>query len=90
MDHEGNLIIAATGNQRIRVVAVSPGTFYGIAMTAGGIATVAGSGTVGYIGDSGPATSARLSSPIAVDVTLSGSLAFIDGDNFRVRTVSSG
>ena len=35
MDGAGNLVIADTGNQRVRVVAASTGTFYGQAMTAG-------------------------------------------------------
>ena len=71
------------------MVAATSGTFYGIAMTAGDIYTVAGSGAAGYAGDSGPATAARLSSPVAVDLTPSGGFAFIDSGNFRVRTVSS-
>ena len=50
----GNLVIADTGNNRIRVVAASTGTFYGQAMTAGDIYTVAGDGSRGS-----PATAAR-------------------------------
>ena len=37
-----------SGNNRVRVVAASTGTFYGQAMTAGDIYTVAGNGQVGY------------------------------------------
>ena len=44
MDGAGNLVIADTGNDRVRVVAASTGTFYGRAMTAGDIYTVAGTG----------------------------------------------
>ena len=60
MDGAGNLVIADTDNQRVRVVAASTGTFYGQAMTAGDIYTVAGNGTSGFSGDGGPATSAEL------------------------------
>ena len=47
VDAAGNLVIADTGNNRIRVVAASTGTFYGQAMTAGDIYTVAGNGSAG-------------------------------------------
>ena len=60
VDGAGNLVIADTGNERIRVVAESTGTFYGQAMTAGDIYTVAGAGSSGDSGDRGPATAARL------------------------------
>ena len=40
-DAAGNLLIADTYNQRIRVVAARTGTFYGQPMTAGNIYTVA-------------------------------------------------
>src|SRR5262249_17945592 len=61
-DAAGNLLIADTGNSRIRVVAGSSGTFYGQAMTAGDIYTIAGGGT-GGLGDGGPATGARGGGP---------------------------
>jgi hypothetical protein len=41
-DSAGNVLISDTGNNRIRMVAASTGTFYGQAMTAGDIYTVAG------------------------------------------------
>jgi hypothetical protein len=42
----GNLLVADSANNRIRVVAATSGTFYGAAMTAGDIYTVAGTGHV--------------------------------------------
>jgi len=59
-DGAGNLLIADSGNFRIRVVAATTGTFYGQAMTAGDIYTVAGNGAAGFSGDGGRATSADL------------------------------
>src|SRR5579859_3722736 len=44
VDHSGNLVIADTDSNRIRVVAHKTGIFYGRAMTAGDIYTVAGDG----------------------------------------------
>ena len=49
----------------VRVVAAQTGTFYGQAMTAGDIYTVAGDGRPGYSGDGGPATNAELDHPSA-------------------------
>src|SRR5260370_18477216 len=63
VDRAGNLVIGDTGNQRVRVVAVRTGLFYGQAMKAGDIYTVAGGGT-GGLGDGGPATAAELVNPI--------------------------
>jgi len=88
LDPAGNVAVADLSENRIRVVAQTDGTFYGQAMTAGDICTVAGTGTSGFSGDGGPATSASLSSPVAVDVTPSGGFAFVDSGNFRIRTVS--
>jgi hypothetical protein len=69
------------------VVAGSTGTFYGIAMTAGDIYTVAGDGTFGFSGDGGPATGAALSYPDAVAVS-GANLVFADQDTSRIRQVT--
>jgi hypothetical protein len=68
VDAMGNLIIPDGGNHRIRVAAAATGTFYGVAMTAGDVYTVAGSGTFGYAGDGFPATSASMLNPTGVTV----------------------
>ncbi len=43
-DHSGNMVIADGGDNQVRVVAGTTGTFYGQAMTAGDIYTLGGSG----------------------------------------------
>jgi hypothetical protein len=87
VDSAGNLVITDDGNGRIRVVAVTTGTFYGQAMTAGDIYTVAGNGTAGFSGDGGPATSAEIQ-PLDVAVDGAGNLVIADGGNDRIRVVA--
>jgi sugar lactone lactonase YvrE len=89
VDTAGNLVIAATGNQRIRVVTARTGTFYGQAMTAGDIYTVAGDGSDNFSGDGGPATSAALDLPAAVALDANGNLVITDTGNHRIRVVAS-
>jgi secreted PhoX family phosphatase len=70
------------------VVAARTGTFYVQAMTAGDIYTVAGNGAVGFSGDGGPATSAKLNDPGGVAVDGAGNLLIADGGNGRIRLVA--
>ncbi|MCY4595485.1 MAG: NHL repeat-containing protein, partial [Bryobacterales bacterium] len=76
VDGSGNLYIADSSNDRVRRVDL-----------AGVITTVAGTGALGYGGDSGPAVNARLGDPSAVAVDASGNLYIADGWNHRVRKV---
>jgi hypothetical protein len=87
VDPAGNLVIADGGNKRIRVVAVRDGTFYGVAMTAGNIYTVAGTGEEGYSGDGGPATAAQLHDIRDVAVDGAGNLYLADSWEAYVRKV---
>jgi secreted PhoX family phosphatase len=89
VDGAGNLVITDLGNQRVRVVAASTGSFYGQPMTAGDIYTVAGGGT-GGLGDGGPATSAELNSPDGVAVDGAGNLVITAGRRVRVVAASTG
>jgi sugar lactone lactonase YvrE len=89
VDGAGNVLIADTGNQRVRVVAATTGTFYGVSMTAGDIYTVAGTGAGGFSGDGGPATSAELSFPEGVAVDTAGNLLISDEDNVRIRVIAA-
>jgi sugar lactone lactonase YvrE len=77
-DAVGNLFIADTENDRIRMV--SPN---------GIITTVVGTGG-GFDGDGGPATTALLSQPRAVALDTAGNLFIADTGNNRIRKVSSG
>jgi uncharacterized protein (TIGR03437 family) len=74
VDGSGNLFIADTGNNRIRMV--TPG---------GTIFTVVGSLNQGFSGDGGPSTSASLASPEGVIVDPSGNIIIADAANMRIR-----
>jgi trimeric autotransporter adhesin len=88
VDAAGNIVIADTGNDMIRVVAASSGTFYGQAMTAGDIYAVAGTGTSGFSGDGGPGTAAELAAPQSVTVDGAGNIVIADTGNNRIRVVA--
>src|SRR2546427_2193580 len=63
VDTAGSLYIADTGNHRIRKVASN-----------GIITTIAGSGTIGFSGDGGPAVAAELNFPQGVAVDSAGNV----------------
>jgi trimeric autotransporter adhesin len=52
------------------------------------ITTIAGDGTQGYVGDNGPAISARLNFPAGVAVDASGNVYIADYSNKRIRMVT--
>lgn len=81
IDESGNLLIADTGNNRIRKVVATASGF-------GTISTIAGTGVAGFSGDGSAATSAQLNSPWSVAVAPDGSIYIADLTNNRVRKVS--
>jgi len=76
---DGSVVIADTGNDRVRKVTPD-----------GRIETIAGTGTEGFSGDRGPATSAELADPVAVAMTPDGGVVFADRGNDRVRRIGPG
>ncbi|PRX71137.1 putative repeat protein (TIGR02543 family) [Cohnella sp. SGD-V74] len=76
-DDSGNLYIADRNNNRVRKVD-----------TSGNISTMAGSGVAGYSGDGGPATAARMNSPIGLTVDDDGTLYVAEHGNNIVRKIS--
>jgi DNA-binding beta-propeller fold protein YncE len=77
MDAVGNLFISDSGNNRIR------------AIRSGVINTIAGSGQVGFSGDSGEALKAELNTPQKIAVAKDGSIFIADRANHRVRKVDA-
>ena len=73
---DGQIVIADTGNDRIRTVD-----------RTGTIRTVAGDGTRGFSGDGGPATDAQLAAPHSVAVDTTGRIVIGDTNNNRLREI---
>lgn len=77
INSSGDIYISDLVTQRVRVVN----------HTTGIITTVAGNGTAGYSGDSGPATSAALNGPLGIAIDTAGNLYISDNGNNRIRKV---
>jgi hypothetical protein len=78
VDSQAVVYVADTGNNRVR--SVSGGT----------ISAFAGTGSSGFGGDNGTATSALLSSPAGIAVNTSGVVFIADTGNARIRQVVAG
>lgn len=76
VDASGNVYFSDMGNFRVRKID-----------TAGTITTVAGSSSLGFAGDGGPATSARLNTPLGLALDSAGNLYICDSGNDRIRKV---
>ena len=77
LDSVGNLLIADSGNCRIRKVG-----------TNGIITTMAGKGIPFYSGDNGAATNAAINNPVGLTLDTNGNLFIADSQNNRVRKVA--
>jgi hypothetical protein len=86
-DSKGNLLMCDRDANVIRFIANVTGTFYNVAVTAGKIYTVAGTGAAGNTGDGGAATSAKLHGPEGIAVDKDDNLFIGDSQNNRVREV---
>ena len=78
VDTSGNVYFADEGANVVRKV------------SGGNISTVAGTGTAGFSGDGGQATSATLNQPSDVAVDASGNILITDAGNGRLRKIASG
>ncbi len=79
VDIDGNLYIADTGNNAIRLVTAATGI----------ITTFAGNGAAALSGDNGPAANASLNNPWSVTLAPTGELYIADQNNHRIRMVST-
>ena len=76
-DGADNLYIADSVNNAIRKVLKSTGV----------ISTIAGNGTAGYAGDTGPATGSQLNGPTGVAVSSAGDVYIADKNNNAIRKI---
>jgi len=88
-DPVGMLFIADSANHRVRVVnrGTSPVFLMGAEIGPGEIATIAGTGKLGFSGDGGKAQNAELAFPTEIKTDLSGNLFIVDMLNQRIRKV---
>jgi sugar lactone lactonase YvrE len=77
VDPDGNLYFSELNAHRVRKLA-----------TDGSLTIVAGTGIPGFLGDGGPATSARLAGPAGLALDASGNLYIADHANHRIRRVA--
>lgn len=72
-----SVLVSDSGNSRIRQL-------------AGTVTTIAGNNVAGESGDGGPATSASLQGPTAINVDVNGNIWISDTGNSRLRVVGGG
>jgi sugar lactone lactonase YvrE len=78
-DSSGNFFLADAHNHRIRRIDAATGI----------ISTVAGTGAVGFSGETGPASNARLDLPRGVTLDAAGDLYVADSQNHRIRRIDA-
>jgi len=88
VDSAGDVFIADSLNNMVRVVPASKGTLDGIAMKAGDIYTIAGNGQASYSGNGGLATAAALNGPSGLSIGPSGHLLVADNGNNVLRQIA--
>jgi sugar lactone lactonase YvrE len=89
VDGKGNVYFSDSFNNVVRVVAKAPGTLFGNIVAAGDIYTLAGTGTAGFSGDGGLATSAELYDPQGLALDDYGNLYIADVTNSVIRRVNA-
>ena len=77
LDPAGALLLCDQGNERVRRI------------SAGKIATIAGSGVQGFTGDGGAAISAELNEPSGIAVSADGRIFIADTNNERIRVINT-
>ena len=79
VDGSGNVYVADGDNYRVRRIDAATGV----------ITTVAGDGTDASSGDGGPATTARVAYPLALDTDAAGNLFISEYSGYRIRKIEA-
>ena len=89
-DPQGDVVVADTGNDLVRLIPATAHSAFGKALTMQHVYTIAGNTNFAYTGDGGPGNAATLSlSPFAgVAADPSGNIVIADGGNSVVRMVA--
>lgn len=90
IDAHGNVVFSDCSSNKVRVVAVSSGTFYGQPMVAGDIYTIAGDGKPGDAGDDGLALKAAVGTPQQLAIDRSGNVIVSQGQLIRIIAEATG
>ncbi|MFC5467393.1 S-layer homology domain-containing protein [Cohnella suwonensis] len=79
LDSDNNVLIIDRDNHRIRKIDSESGV----------ISTIAGTGSLGYSGDGGPANNAQLNEPRGIALDLEGNILIADKGNNRIRMIDA-
>ncbi len=85
--HTSKLFVGARVIGALLLVQVASPSPARALLSSGEIVTIAGSGSGGFSGDGGPATSAAIGDPYGAAIGPDGALYFVDGEHFRIRRI---
>jgi sugar lactone lactonase YvrE len=88
VDSSGNVAFTDTGGHRVAYVPAASGTYFGVAMFAGYLYAIAGTGTAGFSGDGAAGTSAKVNAPEGIAFDANGNVYFADTANHVVRVIN--
>jgi hypothetical protein len=86
VDSQGRVVVADKLNNRVRRFTIGGNI---LTIAGSGVDPFSGAGLSGFSGDGGPATSARLDSPVDVAIDQAGNILIADQGNRRIRKIDA-